>query len=744
MLWCAQGNDRIRESGRSEPGAFAEPETIGKFRTWFANPQLRCREGRMRQSGRRCKRMSYRGQKHNAYVSEMERQSAALGEPVERGNRTGARHAMYSHGVYKQRERARSEKYMRSVANVTAKTEALLAQAEELHAQAVRMARWSIEDSRTLLREESAMRRKAEGLTCRRRARRIATYSRSPERGVSPTSTPASLQTRVERHRDPIAEALAQRLEKAERNFMDGISYRVNPVDTLKMISASSVFGEPQYYRDGDHAPGGLACELYCAHAIPSWSGVGELERFRGLNTARVMEKAIDEALSEDFGATLDWALELRTQYQMRLNPQVIVVRAAEHPGREAFTKANPGVFGRIAEAVMQRGDDVTTQIGYRLAKYDGKRGIPAVLKRAWARRIGGMDAYTMAKYGNAGIGLVDAVRICHAKGKLVDELMRNGRVAMPEGENTWERLRSSGMKWEAILSGIRMPHMALLRNLRGIFSEVQDFDVRERVLEQLLRGVRKGRQFPFRYLSAWRAVEDEGRPWSRQVQHALEQCMNIACESLPKLPGRCAFLSDNSGSAWGACTSEWGTMQVAEIGNLSSVIGAMRADEGVVFPFGDRLSAVPIHKDEGVLAQSRRVSDVGSNCGKATENGIWLFFRDAIMEQQKWDSIFIYSDMQAGHGHLYGIHPEDYEVLGCRCDGHYIDVNMLVQLYRKHVNPKVNVYCIQTAGYTNAVVPEYGYRSAILYGWTGKELLFADAMRRTWDEMESRQQSDG
>ena len=37
----------------------------------------------------------------------------------------------------------------------------------------------------------------------------------------------------------------------AERNFMGGISYRINPLDTLKMVTASSIFGEPQYYRDG-------------------------------------------------------------------------------------------------------------------------------------------------------------------------------------------------------------------------------------------------------------------------------------------------------------------------------------------------------------------------------------------------------------------------------------------------------------------------------------------------------------
>jgi len=54
-----------------------------------------------------------------------------------------------------------------------------------------------------------------------------------------------------------------------------------------------------------------------------------------------------------------------------------------------------------------------------------------------------------------------------------------------------------------------------------------------------------------------------------------------------------------------------------------------------------------------------------------------------------------------------------------------------LVQLYRQQVNPKVNVYCIQTAGHTNVLVPEYGYRTAVLYGWTGRELVFADAMWR-------------
>lgn len=657
--------------------------------------------------------MGYRGKKYIEQKRLLKKKNL-VHEPVCSGI-----HDRGSGGRYRYWKRQEKKRLLEEKAARKRSADELLEQAEALDKEAALYEPWCPEEAQKLVRQADALRVKA--------GRPAAYTPPKPEPYMPPKP-------------DPEVAALAEAIRSGERNFMDGVSYRINPVDTLKMISASSVFGEPQYYRDGERAKATVLDGTYGIAKLFTRYSLSMLDPFRGMKTSQVMEKAIDDALSADFEATLLWAVELRERYMMRLNPQVILVRAAEHPGRQAYTREHPGEFARIARKVMFRGDDVTHQVQYWLAKHRSKRGIPAILKRAWAQRIGSMDAYSMAKYGHAGIGLVDVVRICHAKGELVDTLMRSGSVPMPKGENTWERLRASGMGWKDILSEIRMPHMALLRNLRGIFSEVHDAETREKALEQLKRGVRRGRQFPFRYLSAWKAVEAEGRPWSRQVQDALEDCMRIACGNLPALQGRCAFLTDNSGSAWGTCTSEWGTMLVAEIGNLSGVIGAMCADEGVVFPFGDRLKSVSIRKDQGVLKQAQRVSAVGRTCGSSTENGIWLFFRDAIMQRQHWDNIFVYSDMQAGHGGLYGIHPEDYEALGARLHGAYIDVNMLVKLYREQVNPKVNVFCIQTAGYTNVLVPEYGYRTAILYGWTGKELIFADAMNRTWNELESRE----
>ena len=34
-------------------------------------------------------------------------------------------------------------------------------------------------------------------------------------------------------------------------NFMGGESFKINPLDTMKMVTASSIFGEASYYRDG-------------------------------------------------------------------------------------------------------------------------------------------------------------------------------------------------------------------------------------------------------------------------------------------------------------------------------------------------------------------------------------------------------------------------------------------------------------------------------------------------------------
>ena len=47
-------------------------------------------------------------------------------------------------------------------------------------------------------------------------------------------------------------------------------------------------------------------------------------------------------------------------------------------------------------------------------------------------------------------------------------------------------------------------------------------------------------------------------------------------------------------------------------------------------------------------------------------------------------------------------------------------------------------MFSIQTAGYSNNVLPENAYRTSLLTGWTGKEAVFADAIINQWNDIET------
>ena len=526
------------------------------------------------------------------------------------------------------------------------------------------------------------------------------------------------------------------RLDETVKNFMGGDSYVINPLDTLKMITASSIFGEPSYYRDGKRSG------RYCVDTLVRDYSVLPKE-YEGLNTETIMEQAIDKALDYDFNATLEWAVNLRHDYFMRLNPQVIMVRAAIHPKRKEFSSEYPGKFDEINQKVMSRADEPMSQMSYYLYKNKGKKNnIPSILKRSWNKRVSGINKYQMAKYKNHEIGMVNAVRLCHAHSNVIDELMQTGTVKVEENDKTWENLRSAGKSWKEIFNTVNMGHMALLRNIRGVFSEVEDIEFCKKYMQKIKDTVVGSKQFPFRYYSALQAVKASSCNHKPIIIDSLEECMDIALANYPKLKGKTMCLSDNSGSAWGAFNSEYGSVTVANIDNLSSVITAACSDEGYVGKFGDKLIVSPISKRAGILNQAEAISTNGaSDVGGGTEGGIWEFFKNAIEKREHWDNIFIYSDQQAGHGGLYGTSAQKvaYGKAGYECRYGYINVFKLIQEYRKKVNPRVNVFSVQTAGYNNVVIPEYAYRTNIMYGWTGNEAVFAKVMIDQWDDIEAR-----
>ena len=508
----------------------------------------------------------------------------------------------------------------------------------------------------------------------------------------------------------------------AHANFMGGNSWDINdPFLRLQVAATSCFFGEPAYYVEGD-APAKRAdpvsrlSEQQRKYLHDTLNAMDPQE-WRGKTTRQLMESAIDAALNVDIERTLKFAVELRNLWHMRATPQVIMVRAALHP-----KSADTGLIAKYAALIMTRLDEVMNQMAYFESIQGTLKRIPSRLKRAWAARLSQANDYELAKYklNTREVNIYDAVRMTHPSSEGIDRLIAGEISLSNDKTRTWESIRSNGGSWEEAAEV--MGHMALLRNLRNL---AESKVLNDRLLEKLKAGVVDGKQLPFRYYSAYRAVQEVAKG---KVLDALEECLEISLRNAPHFVGRTMSLADNSGSAWGAVTSSMGTMPVASIGNLMGVITGRLSDDGYLGIFGDNLETFAIRNKSSIFDQVQKAEKIGQGIGGNTENGIWLFWANAIKEKQHWDNVFVYSDMQAGHGGLYGVDPRGYKEYAWE-RGRYIDVPKLVNAYRREVNPNVNVFLVQIAGHQDTIIPEFYDRTYILGGWSDRLLNFAEQL---------------
>lgn len=519
----------------------------------------------------------------------------------------------------------------------------------------------------------------------------------------------------------------SRRAADSHLNFMGGRSYSISdPLVRLRLAASSCFFGEPMYYhRDaGDERKVRVkaACALSDAqveHLAATLDAI-DPRAWRGLSPSELMEKAIDEALDHDPDATLQEAVRLRSGEHMRTTPQVILVRAANHA-----KVRGTGLVRRYAPAIVSRADEPAVGLAYQLHRFG--KPVPNALKKAWRDALGRFGEHALAKHRleNKVVKTVDVVNLVHPKSHAVDRLAK-GEIRATD--RSWEAIISAeGSKrasWEKALP--HMGHMALLRNLRNLLEAgVAPGDFTTRLVE----GAKDGRQLPFRYYSAYKAVQERGAGKAPgRLLDAVERCLVQSLGDLPRFPGRVMALADNSGSAQATATSSMGTMKISTIGNLTGILAGMRADEGELGVFGDRLVRAPVRPGASIFHQLEAAEQAARSIGTATENGIWLFWDQAIRAKEHWDTVFVFSDMQAGHGGLFGTSPASYQDFAWT-DGHHIDVARLIARYRQRVNPRVMVYLVQIAGHQDTLVPEFYDRTYILGGWGEGLLRFAAEM---------------
>ncbi|MFJ7774265.1 TROVE domain-containing protein [Streptomyces yangpuensis] len=220
----------------------------------------------------------------------------------------------------------------------------------------------------------------------------------------------------------------------------------------------------------------------------------------------------------------------------------------------------------------------------------------------------------------------------------------RRGVVLAPDGA---ERLAAAGMTWEALAGWLQGPldaaaweavipsmgAMALLRNLRN-FDEAGVSDaVAAQVAAKISdpEAVARSRQFPFRYLAAYRHAP------SLRWAYPLEQALGHSLANVPALPGRTLVLVDRSGSMWSPL-SDRSRLNRADAAAVFGAALALRAERADLVQFGTTSAAVPHTRGESVLKVLERFGELG---GTYTAQAVKKHYRDH-------DRVLIVTDEQA------------------------------------------------------------------------------------------------
>ncbi|MFC8426931.1 TROVE domain-containing protein [Streptomyces sp. NPDC057236] len=366
------------------------------------------------------------------------------------------------------------------------------------------------------------------------------------------------------------------------------------------------------------------------------------------------------------------------------------IVGAAEYVKARLDAGATGGPSNRqVVDSVLRRPDEPGELLAYWTARYG--RNIPKPVKRGVAdavRRLYGGKSLLKYDTASKGYRFGDILNLVHAapdpdkpwQGDLFRyaldrrhnpdtavppasnrvltahrELMalpvgeRRAVVTAPDGA---ERLAAAGITWEALAGWLQGPMdkaaweavipsmgtMALVRNLRNFDEAGVSDEAAARVAARIAdpAEVARSRQFPFRYLAAYRHAP------SLRWSYPLEQALGHSLANVPALPGRTLVLVDRSGSMFYSRMSDRSELTRADAAAVFGTALALRAQKADLVEFGSTSDPVPFRRGESVLKILGRFGDLG---GTDTTGAVRRHYA-------RHDRVLIVTDEQYAHSH--------------------------------------------------------------------------------------------
>ena len=468
-----------------------------------------------------------------------------------------------------------------------------------------------------------------------------------------------------------------QKTTSKTTNFEGGVAYKMDIQTELYTRVATWLVNEPKFYGDK----------------------TTEMQEILDL---------INKVGDKEPKFLLQLASYARNKLHLRSAPILLLGEASCHPKARSLVRP-------FVPDIIKRADELCEIIAY-MEKKIGKLGdeekntmLPNNLRKGLENTMHNFNEYQYSKYdrNDAAVTMQDVIRLVHPIAKSPEEGILFGKIAKDElgSADTWEVLTmkegSNKETWEK--AATKMPIMALLRNLRNLLDNNVSEQTIDYAVSQLTNPskIRNSKQFPFRFLSAYKSIEDY--PKAGKFLSALDRAMDISIDNLPNMDGITAVFSDNSDSM-NSKISEKSQVSMKEVGNTLAAI-ASKLSNNINGVFGEDFATLSFSDQDSILTRTQKLC--GKNVGYST-NG-YKAFDYLIREGIKVDRIFLFSDMQC------------YDDSGY--DSSYI--NNSWREYKRRVNKDCYLYSFDLRGYGTVQIPQGDPRVLIVAGWSENILKY-------------------
>jgi 60 kDa SS-A/Ro ribonucleoprotein len=357
-------------------------------------------------------------------------------------------------------------------------------------------------------------------------------------------------------------------------------------------------------------------------------------------------------------------AIYARTQMNLRSVPIVLAVELAKKASGDA-------VVSKTVKHVVLRADEITELLAYyQIAnKRTGAKKLGKLSKQVQKGLVASFnrfDEYQFAKYNKkAEVKLKDALFLVHPRAK--DELQQaifdkiaSDKLSTPytwetelselgkiKFENQYDQTAAFTRKWEELIESKKMGYMALMRNLRNILAA----DVSARhvaiVCEQLAdeKAILNAKQFPFRFLAAYRELKSMKSGFTSAILTALEKAVLCSAKNIKGFgfDTSVVIACDVSGSMQQPISAK-SKVLLYDVGLMLAMLLQSQCEDVTTGIFGDTYKIINMPKQHvlaNVMDYYRREGEVGYST-----NG-YLVLYDLVRTAKVVDKVMIFTDCQ-------------------------------------------------------------------------------------------------